>query len=116
MKVNVAGQDMMIWKTVILPAQKNTPGIALHRHEHARILIPLTKGVLQRRDFDGQTTDYALNIGKPVFLPEDTAAGFHTDENLGKEPIQVIVLQFTKSPVLVEKLTQADVARVMDIK
>ena len=34
MKVNVAGDDLMIWKTVIAPQHNNIPGIAMHRHEY----------------------------------------------------------------------------------
>ncbi len=113
MKVDVAGHDLMIWKTVIAPQQEHTPGIALHRHEYARILIPLTEGVLQRRDADGRTTDYVLNRGKPLYLPEDTQNGFHTDENLGKAPIEVMVIQFTQAPVRVDELTAADLKKVL---
>jgi hypothetical protein len=113
MRVDIAGNEMMIWKTVIPPVQKQSPGIAMHRHEYARILLPLTEGILQRRDADGSVTDYILEIGKPLLLPEDTEEGFHTDENLGKTPIEVIVLQFTQTPVKAEKLTAEDLSSVM---
>lgn len=116
MRLNIAGNEMMIWKTVIPPEQKNSPGIAMHRHEYARILLPLTDGILQRRDADGSVTDYVLKIGKPLLLSEDTKDGFHTDENLGKTPIEVIVLQFTQTPVSTENLTAADLSRVMVTK
>ena len=79
-----------------------------------RILIPLTEGVLQRRDADGSTTDYILTVGKPLFLPEDTENGFHTDENLGNKPIEVMVVQFTQTPISVEKLSAADLKEVMN--
>lgn len=116
MKVNIAGHDMMIWKTVIAPQKDNEPGIAMHRHEYARVLIPLTQGVLQRRDADGSTTDYLLEIGKPLLLPEDTADGFHTDENLGKMPLEIMVLQFTQSQVRAEQLTAQHLQGVVDIQ
>ncbi len=113
MRLDIAGNEMMIWKTVIPSEQKNQPGIAMHRHEYARILLPLTDGVLQRRDADGSVTDYLLEIGKPLLLREDTEEGFHTDENLGSTPIEVIVLQFTQTPVTAEKLTAEDLSSVL---
>ncbi len=116
MKLDVAGNEMMIWKTLIPVQQQNTSGIAMHRHEYARILLPLSEGVLQRRDANGATTDYLLEVGKPILLPEDTEEGFHTDENLGKQPIEVIVLQFTQTPVTAENLTAADLQKVMDVQ
>lgn len=113
MKVDVAGNDILIWKTVISPEQQGKPGIEVHRHEYARVVIPLTEGVLQRRDNNGDTTDYQLTIGKPIFLPADEPAGYHTDENMGTNPIELIVVQFTQDPVTVNELTPSDLQRVM---
>ncbi|MFI4957505.1 MAG: hypothetical protein ACHQAX_09920 [Gammaproteobacteria bacterium] len=102
--------EIMIWKSVIPAATNNTAGLAMHRHNYARTLIPMTEGVLQRRDADGKTTDYVLTPGKPLLLPADTPQGFHTDENFGKKPIEVVVVQFNQSsPVKYSALTEEDI-------
>jgi hypothetical protein len=113
MKINVAGNDILIWKTVIPTGTEGKPGIHAHRHEFARVVIPLTEGVLRRVEDNGEAIDYKLNIGKPIFLAADAPTGFHTDVNPGKEPIEVIVVQFTKEPVLVEELKPADLQAIM---
>ncbi|MFA6037125.1 MAG: hypothetical protein WC748_03260 [Legionellales bacterium] len=121
MKINFVPKDLhhpqgelMIWKTIIPVAQENIPGIALHRHTDARIIIPLTAGILQRREPNGVTKDYPLTIGQPIFLPEDTIDGYHTDENLSDEPIKVMVLQFKNlTGFTVEELTEKDVQTVL---
>jgi hypothetical protein len=114
LKVNLSsgtgGAEVMIWKTVIPPTINAKPGLTLHRHLYARTLIPITEGILQRRDADGTTTDYLLTPGKPIPLPADTEKGYHTDENLGKKPIEIIVVQFNKpSPVTYSPLTEEDI-------
>ncbi len=113
MKVNVAGDDLLIWKTVIPAGQESKPGIHAHRHEFARVVIPLTEGVLRRLDNNGEAIDYKLKIGKPFFLAADTPTGFHTDLNTGRNPIEVIVVQFTKEPAFVEELKPADLQTIM---
>lgn len=113
MKVNVAGDDILVWKTVIPPEQEGKPGIHVHRHEFARVVIPLTEGNLRRIDNTGEIVDYKLVVGKPFFLNADTPTGFHTDVNLGRLPIEVIVVQFTKEPATVTELTPADLQAIL---
>ena len=106
--------EVFVWKSTIMPEQK---GLNMHRHNYARMLIPLTTGVLTRVEGNGAQTHYDLQPGKPVFLSDDTPEGFHTDENLGSAPIEVVVVQFNKqppviaSPLSVEELNQALVTR-----
>ncbi|MGA2655298.1 MAG: hypothetical protein ABSF18_04900 [Gammaproteobacteria bacterium] len=113
MKVNVAGDNILIWKTTIPPEHEGKPGIHVHRHEYARVVIPLTEGVLRRRDSNGEVTDYPLHIGKPLFLPADTPTGFHTDVNTGRQPIEVMVVQFTQEPVTVTELMPGDLQTIL---
>ncbi|MFI4954798.1 MAG: hypothetical protein ACHP9Y_02685 [Gammaproteobacteria bacterium] len=101
--------EVLVWKSTIAPQQNNQPGLSLHRHNYARFLIPLTTGTLQRKDANGKETLYSLDIGQALFLPEDDPNGFHTDENLGATPIEVVVVQFNKNPpIKAEKLTDAE--------
>lgn len=113
MKIDVAGQEIYIWRTVIAPEHEGKPGLDVHRHEYARVIIPLTGGVLRRKESTGETINYDLTVGKPIFLPADLPSTHHTDLNPGKEVIEVIVVQFTQDPVTVKQLNPEDLQKVM---
>lgn len=106
--------NVMVWKSTVVPKNGDVKGLPLHRHNHARFLIPLSDGTLQRVDADGTTTDYSLKKGEAFFLSEDTADGFHTDEAIGENPLEMVVVQFNKEPPLtVEKLTEEELKNAL---
>lgn len=114
---NAGSSEVMIWRSIIPPKQANTSGLSMHRHNYSRLLIPLTPGTLQRVDADGSTTNYILEVGKPVPLTVDTADGFHTDENLGNKPIEVMVVQFNQAEaVSFSPLEDADLKTAISLQ
>lgn len=104
-----AESRVLIWKSSIPPHQSAHSDLPLHRHNYSRVLVPLTEGTLTRKDLDGTITTYNLVKGKPLFLPADSAEGFHTDENEGQTMIEVNVIQFNyPEKISVQKLTTED--------
>ena len=84
--------DVKVWKSVILP---NAP-LAMHRHDHGRVIVALRGGTLKIVGQDGATEEHHWETGKSYWLPAMPAGAMHADVNAGKEPIEVMVVEMKK--------------------
>lgn len=80
-----------VWKTIIYPA----PGQALtmHRHEHDRIVVALTDGLLKITNDKGKIHYLKLEKDKAYYLTKDTANELHNDVNMTNHEIKVMVIE-----------------------
>ncbi|MET0239509.1 MAG: hypothetical protein ABW184_06385 [Sphingobium sp.] len=81
-----------VWKSVIAP---NTP-LPLHRHEHPRALIALKGGTMKILEADGSSEIHEWQSGSAYWLPANAPGTTHQDVNVGKDPIEVIVVELSK--------------------
>jgi hypothetical protein len=81
------------WKSTIMPKQP----LSMHRHDHGRALIALSKGQLKVVDQNGKPiTTYHWERGKAYWLDADPPGQMHADVNDSSRPIEVIVVELKK--------------------
>jgi beta-alanine degradation protein BauB len=81
--------DVKVWKSVVLP---NAP-LAMHRHEHPRVIIALSGGTMKIVEQDGAAEQHVWETGKAYWLPANPPNTLHTDVNAGDKPIEVMVVE-----------------------
>jgi beta-alanine degradation protein BauB len=81
--------QVKVWKSIVMP---NAP-LALHRHEHARVIIALTGGTMKIVTQGGKTEVHQWDTGKAYWLPANPPGEMHTDVNAGDKPIEVMVVE-----------------------
>jgi beta-alanine degradation protein BauB len=84
--------DVKVWKSVIYP---NAP-LAMHRHDHPRVLIALKGGDMKIVEDTGKSEDHPWETGHAYWLPANPPGTQHADVNAGKEPIEVMVVELEK--------------------
>jgi quercetin dioxygenase-like cupin family protein len=85
--------DVKVWRTIIQPKQP----LALHRHDHGRVLTALTPGTLNIVESSGETEILHLEPGKAYWLPAMAPGAMHSDVNGGDQPIEVMVVELQKN-------------------
>jgi len=81
-----------VWKTVIMPKQP----LALHHHDHPRVIIALTGGTIQIVDSSGSVETQHWETGKAYWLPAMAPNTLHSDNNAGDKPMEVMVVELQK--------------------
>ncbi len=81
--------QVKVWKSVVMP---NAP-LALHRHDHPRVIIALTGGTMKIVAQSGTTEVHQWDTGKAYWLPANAPGELHTDVNAGTAPIEVMVVE-----------------------
>lgn len=81
--------DVKVWKTVVMP---DTP-LAMHRHEHPRVIIALTGGTMKIVEQSGAAESNQWETGKAYWLPSSPPGSMHSDVNAGEKPIEVMVVE-----------------------
>jgi hypothetical protein len=81
--------DVKVWKTLVMP---NTP-LAMHRHEHPRVIIALTGGTMKVVEQSGASETNQWETGKAYWLPANPPGAMHSDVNAGEKPIEVMVVE-----------------------
>jgi beta-alanine degradation protein BauB len=81
-----------VWKTVVLPNQP----LAMHHHDHPRVIIALTGGTMNIVDPSGAIEPHHWETGKAYWLPAMPPNTLHSDANAGTKPIEVIVVELQK--------------------
>ena len=82
--------EVRVWKSIIMPNQP----LSLHRHDHGRTIVALKGGTLDVVDAKGATTTkMTWESGKAYWLDADPPNVQHGDQNKGKEPMEVIVVE-----------------------
>jgi len=91
-RINQFTNDQVaVWQTIIYPTKTNT--LAMHRHEHNRVLVALDDGLLKVTNDKGKVHFLKLEKNKAYFLTKDTPNELHQDENLSKHPVRVMVIE-----------------------
>jgi hypothetical protein len=84
--------DVRVWKSVVYP---NAP-LTMHRHDHPRVIIALKGGDMKIVENSGRSEDHPWETGRAYWLPANPPGTQHADVNLGKEPIEVMVVELKK--------------------
>ncbi|STY30626.1 Uncharacterised protein [Legionella wadsworthii] len=90
----LSNKQVNVWTTVIYPSQEQV--LKMHRHEHNRVIIALDDGILKVRNNNGTEHFLKLKKDQAYYLSKDVPGELHTDENIGKHPIKVIVVELKK--------------------
>lgn len=81
-----------VWKSVIIP---DAP-LAMHRHEHPRVIVAMTGGTMKIVEQNGPTESHVWEGGKAYWLPANPPNTMHADVNAGDKPIEVVVVELKK--------------------
>jgi hypothetical protein len=82
-------EDVNVWKTVVLP---HAP-LAMHTHEHPRVIIALSGGTMKVVNESGSSEVHRWETGKAYWLSAEEGKNRHADVNEGEKPIEVIVVE-----------------------
>nr|WP_298623651.1 hypothetical protein [uncultured Legionella sp.] len=86
-----ANNKVRVWKTIIYPSSKQV--LPMHRHEHDRVLVALTDGVLKITNDKGAVHHLKLKKDQAYYLTKDMPGELHNDENVSQHTIKVIVVE-----------------------
>ena len=81
-----------VWKTVVMPNQP----LAMHHHDHPRVIIALTGGTMNIVDPSGNIEPHVWETGKAYWLPAMPPNTLHSDINAGQKPMEVMVVELEK--------------------
>jgi beta-alanine degradation protein BauB len=84
--------DVKVWKSIIIP---DAP-LAMHRHEHPRVIVAMTDGTMKIVEQNGPTESHVWETGKAYWLPANPPNTMHADVNAGDKPIEVVVVELEK--------------------
>jgi heme/copper-type cytochrome/quinol oxidase subunit 1 len=84
--------EVKVWRSLVLP---NAP-LAMHRHDHGRVIIPLQGGTMNIVDQSGAKEAHVWEAGKAYWLPANPPNTMHVDVNAGDKPIEVVVVELQK--------------------
>jgi hypothetical protein len=84
--------EVKVWKSTVVP---NAP-LAMHRHEHPRVIIALTGGAMKIVEQDGSSKIHNWETGKAYWLPANQPGEMHSDVNAGIKPIEVMVVELKR--------------------
>ena len=87
-----ANDEVKVWRSVIAVGNP----LPLHRHDHPRVLIALTGGTMNILEETGKDDIQYWETGKAYWLPANPKT-MHQDVNIGKEPIEVMVVELQKA-------------------
>ena len=79
-----------IWKTTIPPNDK----LKMHRHDHARVIVGLKGGKLERIEETGEKSDLIFESGKAYWLDKDQQGQLHGDVNVSPKDVEVMLIEF----------------------
>ncbi|MGB6158901.1 MAG: hypothetical protein WBH45_11495 [Acidobacteriaceae bacterium] len=82
-------ENVRVWRSLVLP---NSP-LAMHRHDHGRVIIPLQGGSMNIVQQNGPTETHVWEVGKAYWLPANPPGTMHADVNAGSKPIEVMVVE-----------------------
>jgi hypothetical protein len=78
-----------VWRTVVQP---DAP-LTMHRHEHARVIIPIVGGTMKIVTQGGGTETHQWDTGNAYWLTANPPGELHADVNGGTKPIEVMVVE-----------------------
>jgi quercetin dioxygenase-like cupin family protein len=86
-------EEVAVWKAVIPPKAP----LAMHTHQHPRVIIALTGGTMKVINEDGTSEMHPWETGKAYWLPLSEGLKRHADQNTGSKPIEVMVVELKKA-------------------
>lgn len=86
-----SNDKVSVWKTVI--SKTTSQVLKMHRHEHDRVLVAFTNGLLKITNDIGKVHYLKLEKNKAYYLSKDVPNELHKDENMSAEPIEVLVIE-----------------------
>jgi len=86
-------EDVKVWKTTVMP---NAP-LAMHTHDHPRVIIALSGGTMKVVNEDGTSEVHRWDTGKAYWLSLEEGKKRHADSNQGAKPIEVMVVELKKA-------------------
>ncbi|WP_412756407.1 hypothetical protein [Legionella bozemanae] len=87
----LSNEKVSVWTTVIYPNKDHI--LKMHRHEHNRVIVALDNGLIKVVNNKGEEHFLKLEKDKAYYLSKDLPNELHTDENMGKHPIKVVVIE-----------------------
>ena len=81
--------DVRVWRTTVMP---NAP-LALHRHDHPRVIVPLRGGTIRIVQQSGASETHLWEAGKAYWLGVDPPGQLHVDIDADGKPIEVMVVE-----------------------
>jgi beta-alanine degradation protein BauB len=78
-----------VWRSIVAPGNPLPP----HRHDHGRVIVALQGGTMKIAEVSGAAETHVWESGKAYWLPANAPETMHTDENVGAEPIEVMVVE-----------------------
>jgi beta-alanine degradation protein BauB len=85
-------EDVKVWKTIVMPHQP----LAMHHHDHPRVIVALTGGTMNIVDPSGAVEPHVWETGKAYWLPAMPPNAMHSDVNAGDKPMEVMVVELQK--------------------
>jgi len=84
--------DVKVWRTTVLPNQP----LAMHHHDHPRVLVALTDGTMDIVDSNGTHDVHVWKQNHAYWLPAMPPGALHSDVNVGTSPLEVLVVELEK--------------------
>ncbi len=82
-------EAVKVWKTTVMP---NAP-LAMHTHEHPRVIVALSGGTMKIVYEDGTSETHKWETGKAYWLSAEEGKRRHADANVSAKPIEVMVVE-----------------------
>lgn len=86
-----SNDKVSVWETVIYPNANQV--LKMHRHEHDRVVVALSNGLLKITNDKGKVHYLKLEKNKAYYLTKDVPNERHNDENMSSHPIKVLVIE-----------------------
>jgi quercetin dioxygenase-like cupin family protein len=85
--------EVNVWRTTVMP---NAP-LAMHRHDHARVIVALQGGVIKIVPGAGPAETHRWETGAAYWLPANPPNQLHADVNAGDKPLEVMVVELKRT-------------------
>lgn len=86
-----SNNQVNVWKTIIYPTSKQV--LTMHRHDHNRVVVALTDGLLKVTNDKGKIHYFRLQKDHAYYLAKDIPNELHKDENVTHKAIKVMVIE-----------------------
>jgi hypothetical protein len=86
-----SNKKVSVWETTIYPGLNQT--LQMHRHEHDRVVVALTNGLLKITNDKGKIHYLRLSKNHAYFLAKDIGDELHNDMSMTSSPIKVMVIE-----------------------
>lgn len=86
-----SNDKVSVWETVIYPSANQV--LKMHRHEHDRVLVAFSDGLLKITNDKGKVHYLKLEKNKAYYLTKDIPNELHNDQNMLFHPIKVLVVE-----------------------